>query len=243
MKSRAFGFAAAILCCASLASAQQPLKLQITDGRVTLHAQNVPVRTILSEWSRLGGAKILNGERITSPPLTVELDNVPERQALDIILRGVSGYVLAARGTAGGGASMYDRIMILPTSAAPRNTAPAPAAPMVGQPGANGFRGPLPRVTNPDTEGDDDADAQANDGVPLARPVSIPRPFGAPVGPPLMPPAPIAPDEPTTQPPSGVVATPTNPFGLPAGSSTRPGVVTPAPPQQPQAQPPRNGQD
>jgi hypothetical protein len=64
---------------------------------VTLHAQNVPVRTILAEWARVGGARIVNGERVAGAPVTLDLEGIPERQALDIILRGVSGYVVAAR--------------------------------------------------------------------------------------------------------------------------------------------------
>src|SRR5262245_36266085 len=81
---------------AALAAAQAPLQLHISNGRVTLHAQNVPLRTMLAEWSKLGGAKIINGEAVAGAPLTLDLEGVPERQALEIILRGVSGYVLAA---------------------------------------------------------------------------------------------------------------------------------------------------
>jgi hypothetical protein len=41
--------------------------------------------------------------------------------------------------------------------------------------------------------------------------------------------------------PPGVAPTPTNPFGVPAGSSTMPGVISPAPrPQQPQQRPTTN---
>jgi len=39
----------------------------------------------------------MNGDGVAGAPLTLDLQGVPERQALDIILRGVSGYVLAAR--------------------------------------------------------------------------------------------------------------------------------------------------
>src|ERR1043165_185855 len=108
----------ALISVAAVAAAQTPLQLQISNGRVTLHAQNVPVRTILAEWSKVGGAKIINGEGVASAPLTLDLEGVPERQALDIILRGVSGYVLAARQPGVAGVSLYDRIMILPTSVA-----------------------------------------------------------------------------------------------------------------------------
>src|SRR6476620_7137676 len=89
--------AAVFFTVAAAAAAQAPLQLQINNGRVTLHAQNVPVRTILAEWSKVGGTRIMNAEGVAGAPLTLELQGVPERQALDIILRGVSGYVLAAR--------------------------------------------------------------------------------------------------------------------------------------------------
>ena len=118
VRYRVLAFSLALIGCAALVRAQQPLRLQIAGGRVTLHAQNVPVRTILAEWARLGGATVINGDRVAGLPLTLDLEGVSEREALDIILRGVSGYMLAAREPGGAGASMFDRIMILPTSAA-----------------------------------------------------------------------------------------------------------------------------
>ena len=242
MKFRVPGFAAVLLCCAAMTHAQAPLRLQIAAGRVTLHAQNVPVRTILAEWARLGGTRIVNGDRIAGAPLTLDLEGVPERQALDIILRGVSGYALAARGPgASGGASMYDRLMILPTSVAPRNPPPAAATPIFSGTPAGIVR-PPPRQAE-DQNGVEDDDAQGNDGVPIARPVAVPRPVaGVPAGAPVtVPPIPVAPDTEPPQPqtPAPVGVTPSNPFGIPLGSSGRPGVITPAPqPQQQQAQPP-----
>src|SRR5215468_3209396 len=119
MSGRLLVLTVAFAGLAAIAVAQQPLRLQMAGGRVTLHAQNVPIRTILAEWSRLGGAKIVNGEGVVGAPVTLDLENVPERQALDILLRGVSGYMLAARNAGSSGASMFDRIMILPTSVAP----------------------------------------------------------------------------------------------------------------------------
>ena len=62
------------------------------------------------------------------PPVTLELQDVPEQQALDIVLRSVSGYLVAARETAVAGASSFDRIYILPTSSRPTNAAPLAAA-------------------------------------------------------------------------------------------------------------------
>ncbi len=73
MKCRIAGLAVLVLGWAALAAAQTPLQLEIRGGLVTLHAQNVPVRTILSEWSRLGGAKIIGGDRVAGSPLTLDL--------------------------------------------------------------------------------------------------------------------------------------------------------------------------
>jgi len=200
----------ALISVAAVAAAQTPLQLQISNGRVTLHAQNVPVRTILAEWSKVGGAKIINGEGVASAPLTLDLEGVPERQALDIIF--------------------------LPTSVAPRNPPPAVAGTAPGI-----IRPVVPRQGD-DPNADDADAAQGNDGVPLGRPVPIPRPIvgGAPVGMPggvpIAPPPVVPNGEPQPQPP--LVVTPANPFGLPAGSSTRPGVIVPPAQQPPPPRPP-----
>ena len=239
MSFRSFLLAGALFTVATVAAAQAPLTLQVSNGRVTLHAQNAPVRTILAEWSKAGGVKIINGDGIAGAPLTLDLEGVPERQALDIVLRGVSGYVLAARQPGIPGASMYDRIMILPTSVAPRNPTPALAATTPGI-----IRPVAPRQGDDPNDNDDPDVVQGNDGVPLGRPVPIPRPIvggvpvAAPGGMPIPPPVAVLPNgDPQQTPP--VVVTPANPFGLPAGSSTRPGVITPPSPQQ--ATPPRPG--
>ncbi len=242
MKFRVSGLAAVLVCCATLAQAQAPLRLQISAGRVTLHAQNVPVRTILAEWARLGGARIVNGDRIAGSPLTLDLEGVSERQALDIILRGVSGYVLAARAPGvSNGASMYDRIMILPTSVAPRNPTPTAAAPIFSAAPGGIVRPIAPRQAAEDQDGNEDGD-QGNDGVPLARPLPRPPVSGLPVGASVLPPITVAPDSDPPQPrtPAPVVSTPSNPFGLPPGSSVRPGVITPAPQQVPPRTGPQN---
>jgi hypothetical protein len=240
VRYRVLAFSLALIGCAALVRAQQPLRLQIAGGRVTLHAQNVPVRTILAEWARLGGATVINGDRVAGLPLTLELEGVPEREALDIILRGVSGYMLAAREPGGAGASMFDRIMILPTSAAPRNPPASPAPTFSNAP--NGIVRPIqPRPPIADQEPDDTGAPGDNDGIPIPRPVVIQRPTPNPVGTPAFPPPPIntSDDTPEQTTPPGVVVTPTNPFGVPPGSSLRPGVVTPAPPAQ--VPPVRNG--
>ena len=92
----------------------------------------MPLRQILQEWARLGNTKIVNAEKVVGSPITLELINVPERQALDTILRSTAGYLAAPRPVGVTGASVYDRIMILPTSRPP--AAVASAAPPAFQP-------------------------------------------------------------------------------------------------------------
>jgi hypothetical protein len=58
-------------------------------GHVTLIAKNVTIRQILAEWERVG-QKVVNGERLWAA-LESEFADMPEQQALDIILRSVSG--------------------------------------------------------------------------------------------------------------------------------------------------------
>jgi hypothetical protein len=113
------------LLIAGPAAAQQPLKLSFQNGRVTVEAQAVPVRTILNEWSKIGGTKVVGAERISGAPLTLKLVNVPEAQALEIILRSAAGYMAAPRNIAAvmTGPSMYDRILVMATTSAPPPTA------------------------------------------------------------------------------------------------------------------------
>jgi hypothetical protein len=126
MRSTLFTIALAALMAAP-AAAQQPLKLSFQDGRVSVDAQAVPVRTILNEWAKIGGTKVVGAERISGAPLTVKLVNVTEAQALETILRSVAGYMAAPRSAATTGPSMYDRILVMATTSAPPPTAARPA--------------------------------------------------------------------------------------------------------------------
>jgi len=121
--NRLFVPCAFVLALALPVHAQQ-LRLEISGGRVTLDATAVPARQILAEWARIGGTRIVGGDKVTGAPLTLKLVNVTERQALDIILRNAAGFMAAPRlAAATPGASTFDRIMILATS----SVAPPPA--------------------------------------------------------------------------------------------------------------------
>jgi hypothetical protein len=107
-------------------AAAESLQLTIHAGHISLVANDVTVRQILAEWERVGRTHIVNGDRVPGGRITLELTNTSEREALDLLLRGVGGYVAAEREPAVSGASQYDRILILPTSTAP--AAPTRAA-------------------------------------------------------------------------------------------------------------------
>jgi hypothetical protein len=130
----------------SASASAQTVKLEFRAGRVHLTAQNAPIRTILAEWARLGGTKILNGERVPGAPVTLELAGVTERQAIDILLRGAAGYIVGPRQVGSTAASGFASILILPTSTAAgrQAAAVAPAANRRGQP-------------EPDPDSDDDS--------------------------------------------------------------------------------------
>lgn len=115
----------ALACLTAAPAAAQQLQMAFNEGLVTVNARAVPVRTILNEWAKQGGTKVVGAERVTGAPLTVQLIDVPEAQALEVILRSVAGYMAAPRST-GAGASMYDRILVLATSTAPAAAAARP---------------------------------------------------------------------------------------------------------------------
>src|SRR3954470_13527403 len=79
---------------ASTAAAQDFI-LHFRDGLVTLVAREVTVPTILNWWGRIGSATVVNGEKVEGPPIPLQLVDVPESEALAILLRNVGGYILA----------------------------------------------------------------------------------------------------------------------------------------------------
>jgi hypothetical protein len=215
----------------------QAVKLEFVGGLVNLTVQNAPARVVLAEWARLGGTQMVNGNNVTGAPLTLELIGVAERYALEVILRGVPGYIVSNRQSPGvGGASAFDRVMIMPTT---RAVAPA---------GGATFGAPVQRPPVFETGNDEPTDVTTIQRVQEQRAVAeaarraaeeaagrvvvtgqpvvgqpgsavVIRPGGAPQ--PFFPdPAPAA-APPPAQPGAGQPARPTNPFA-----------PTPVPPAQ-----------
>jgi len=217
------------LLTASVSSAD--VQLQLHDGRVSIVAKDATVRQILAEWARVGQTKVVNVERIPGGPLTLELSNMPEAQALDVLLRSVSGYMAAPRGTAVANLSVYDRIIVMPTVAAPRPAASAaPPAPAFQQ----------PQFTPAAPPPDDDADDPPHANVQMPQP---PRPPVFNAFPPPQAGGPVS-VVPAVQ--GGQAAQPTPTFGAtptapPGGGVAVPGMIIPAQPQPgltPSMQPP-----
>lgn len=135
MRLRLIGFVVGGFLAAAV-SASADVHLSIQNGRVTLVTRDATMRQILTEWAKVGQVKIADLERIAGGPMTLQLTNVPEGQALDIVLRSVSGYIAIPRGTDTPNASVFDRIFIMPTSVAPVEPARALRIPDSMLPGA-----------------------------------------------------------------------------------------------------------
>jgi hypothetical protein len=217
--------AAALLGLASPARAD--VQLTIRDGVVSLNATNATVRQILEQWAKVGQTRIVNVERVSGAPLTLQLVDMPEERALDVIMRSVSGYLAAQRPTQAPNLSRYDRILVLPTSS-PRNSPPPPPAafqqPQFTPP-------PMPLEDEAEDEQDEDEDPAPNVVVPNPRgavfnafPQPLPTPQGAVQGqqPPTVAPVNQAPTPPVgVSVPGMVVQPPPQPDQIPGQPNPR----------------------
>lgn len=108
----------------ALPAAAQDLKLTVKDGRATLEADRISLRRILAEWERVGGTRIFGADSMRDGLLTLRLVEMPERDALDVILHDAAGYIAISRGQeVDRGASVYGRVWILAASTTPASTA------------------------------------------------------------------------------------------------------------------------
>jgi len=221
--------AATYLLAASTASAEVHLTMQ--NGRVSIVAKDATLRQILTEWARVGQTTIVNVERIPGGPVSLELNDVTEAQALEVLLRPISGYITAPRPVEAANLSRFDRIIVMPTLAGARTPVAATTPPAVFQ--------QAPQFNPPPPPDDDDDQTPATNVVvpnPGRGPVfnTFPQPqmvnpqTGVPGGQTVVGGVVQTPNQPSTptMPPS---AFPTAPFG----GVAIPGMVAPPPPQQP----------
>ena len=170
----AFLLAAAILSWAIPARAD--IQLHIENGQVSLKATNATVRDILAEWARVGQTKIVNGEKLTTM-VTLNLVEVPEKKALEVLLRSASGFLVAERKDPIAGASRFDRVLILPFSQAPAYT-PTASAPTVPQPFVNRPPMPMPPELDDLQQLPTQQQQPANMPQTLPTPGMMPQPIG-----------------------------------------------------------------
>jgi hypothetical protein len=212
------------------------VRISIREGRVSLSARDATVRQILTEWARVGRTQIVNVERIAGGPITIELTNVPEAEALDMLLRSLSGYMVAPRAAVIADASYFDRIIVMPTAASPRPAPSASAAPPpapfgqlngIMQPGEDDNPGPggaalppalAPIFNNPNIQ------------PPVGGNPRRPGNTGVPPGPGLFGAVPSAAADPgpVVQQPGPQVAPAAQPAANPFGAVSTPGMVAPA---------------
>jgi len=232
-----------LMLTASAASAE--VKVTIQNGLVTVVAKDATVRQILAEWARVGEAKVVNAERLPGGPVNMELTNMPEAMVLDTLLRGAAGYVAAPRPEPVATLSTFDRVIVMPTSSAPRGSATPPPPtfqqpqfapqpinadddqddrPQPGQPTPNP-RGPVfntfpqqPQVINPQT------------GQPVVPPQAMPNQFPSQFPNPNQVPN-AAQDQIQRPAQQAPMATPTP--SAPFGGVAVPGMVAPSPNPQP----------
>lgn len=239
LKALALGALTLVLCAAASSPAFAEVQLTIQNGRVSLVAKDATLRQILAEWARVGQTKIVNGDRVPGAPQTLQFNNLPEQQALETLLRGLSGYVAQARDTFDANLSRFDRILVMPTMAsAVTAVGNSPAPPVFPQPGVAS----LQQAILPDDE-----DPTPNRG-PMFN--TFPQPQGLQVPAAVVGPSPNNPGPGLIlqQPPAtGPATTWPGSTAYPGGASV-PGMVVPSPQQpgqpglqipQPPPQPPR----
>jgi hypothetical protein len=233
------------LLATSPAAGAGTLRLEFGDGYVTISAVSVPLRQVLTEWARLGQTRVVNAEKLGGAPLTIELSRVPEKQALEILLRSVPGYMAARRATFVPGGSQFDRIVVMPGTVAPPSQAatppppapPPPAPPPTPMPAAavDDQDEPVPQE-NPDQAGAAEPDQDQDQPQPQPEPGQQPQTLPSPGVQPLPPAPPGQQNDGDGVPPQQ----PAGPTAVPGGGA----VVSPNPGQLPlpPAKPP-NQQD
>jgi hypothetical protein len=213
---------ASVACSLPAAASAGDLKMSMQNGRVTILADNVPLRQILVEWARIGQSKILNIDKVSGPAVTLQLVDTPEKDALDILLRSASGYIAAPRAELIADASMYDRITIMATSRAPAAVTSAAPPPTFQRP------------PQPMDEGDEPINVIPNQVLqnpvvsqyPGMPPTVMPNGAQSPQTPALQS-QPGMPTTPQTSPRPGMLPTPAAPNGVP--NPYQPQVIRPGP--------------
>jgi len=146
--------AIALACClVSTARAQEAvparsrsLVVSCDEGRMTVVADSVALRTIIQEWARVGGVRLVNPQHVSLAPVSVDLRDLPEGEALEVLLRALPGYLLQERSMESGGSSVFEKLAVM-----------APPATGTGRP-AEGQGTPGLRAAHPGQPADEAPD-------------------------------------------------------------------------------------
>jgi hypothetical protein len=228
---------AALALAASTAAAQMPaqpaagpgLSLVLRDGLVTLRAEQASLRQILAEWERQGQVKFVGIDKLVSgAPVTLSLTDMPEKQALDIVMRGVPGYMAVDRAARveTQTASRYDRVIVMARATTPVAAAAGPATglnramPSPAQP-AEGFQQTMPEAFVQPVQADEQATPDRADVEQFSQ------------AEPAMPEAPVVSPYPNAFPgsPYAGAANGTGPYGGSPNAAAAAGMNTAAPPE------------
>jgi hypothetical protein len=167
MKARTLLAAAAVvLATASPGAAASSVRVTFTGtGQVSLTADGATPAEILAEWARVGGTRIVNAERAAGAAMTLELRDVPELEALEIVLRSAGGFIVSSRAleqTAAARLSSVEQVSVLAASgrpatpslpALPPTPPPPPIEPVFDASGARRLIGPDGQPVPDDQEG------------------------------------------------------------------------------------------
>jgi hypothetical protein len=132
-------FALLVMTCPTSTAGAAGLTLSMQDGLDVSGMHRMSLR----EFSPSGNVSV---KRASSTPsalqaaITLKLDAAPEKQALDIILRSIPGYMALPRVTRIADASLYERVLIMATTTqvAPLRAQQPPPATFPGRQGAQG---------------------------------------------------------------------------------------------------------
>jgi hypothetical protein len=85
---------------------------------MTVVAESVALRTVVLEWARVGGVRLVDPQHVSLAPVSIELRDLPEGEALKVLLRTLPGYLLQKRSVGSEGSSLFEKLAVMAPAAA-----------------------------------------------------------------------------------------------------------------------------
>lgn len=159
------------LSVASQARAQA-LQLDVHDGLVWLNADHVSLGEIVRQWARTRDLRVVRPELLEGVVITLRLSGVPESEAVQILLRGVTGYVAVMDDTTAVPFPILKRLVLV-SPTAPRELASPVVEPARDEDDATASDLPEPlRALARAANGDDRSDRSRADQDAASRTLS-----------------------------------------------------------------------